>query len=255
MALYNNETVSVITPVYNVAKVIEKTLNSMLMQDYKNLEIVLVDDCSKDNSAEIIKRYLDKYPNIVYHKQVKNGGAAVARNTALNIAKGRYVAFLDSDDLWCEGKISKQLAFMKENDAAISCTAMDCIDEEDNSLNSVREVHKIISYKFLLHNTMIATSTVMVDRNKTGNFQMPLRRGGQDYATWLMLMRNGTICYGLNEVLSQYRVMNNSLSSNKWKSIRQVWEIQTQDEKINKIAAAINVCLFIVNGFIKHFIK
>ena len=255
MALYNNETVSVITPVYNVAKVIEKTLNSMLMQDYKNLEIVLVDDCSKDNSAEIIKRYLDKYPNIVYHKQVKNGGAAVARNTALNIAKGRYVAFLDSDDLWCEGKISKQLAFMKENDAAISCTAMDCIDEEDNSLNSVREVHKIISYKFLLHNTMIATSTVMVDRNKTGNFQMPLRRGGQDYATWLMLMRNGTICYGLNEVLSHYRVMNNSLSSNKWKSIRQVWEIQTQDVKINKIAAAINVCLFIVNGFIKHFIK
>lgn len=255
MALYNNETVSVITPVYNVAKVIEKTLNSMLMQDYKNLEIVLVDDCSKDNSAEIIKRYLDKYPNIVYHKQVKNGGAAVARNTALNIAKGRYVAFLDSDDLWCEGKISKQLAFMKENDAAICCTAMDCIDEEDNSLNSVREVHKIISYKFLLHNTMIATSTVMVDRNKTGNFQMPLRRGGQDYATWLMLMRNGTICYGLNEVLSHYRVMNNSLSSNKWKSIRQVWEIQTQDEKINKIAAAINVCFFIVNGFIKHFIK
>ena len=255
MALYNNETVSVITPVYNVAKVIEKTLNSMLMQDYKNLEIVLVDDCSKDNSAEIIKRYLDKYPNIVYHKQVKNGGAAVARNTALNIAKGRYVAFLDSDDLWCDSKISKQLSFMKENDAAISCTAMDCIDEEDNSLNSVREVHKIISYKFLLHNTMIATSTVMIDRNKTGNFQMPLRRGGQDYATWLMLMRNGTICYGLNEVLSHYRVMNNSLSSNKWKSIRQVWEIQTQDEKINKMAAAINVCFFIVNGFIKHFIK
>lgn len=255
MPLYDNEIVSVITPVYNVEKVIEKTLNSMLMQDYKNLEIVLVDDCSKDNSAEIIKRYLDKYPNIVYHKQVKNGGAAVARNTALNIAKGRYVAFLDSDDLWCDGKISKQLSFMKENDAAISCTAMDCIDEEDNSLNSVREVHKIISYKFLLHNTMIATSTVMIDRNKTGNFQMPLRRGGQDYATWLMLMRNGTICYGLNEVLSHYRVMNNSLSSNKWKSIRQVWEIQTQDEKINKMAAAINVCFFIVNGFIKHFIK
>ena len=107
MALYNNETVSVITPVYNVAKVIECTLDSMLMQDYKDLEIVLVDDCSKDNSAEIIKRYKKLYPNIVYHKQEKNGGAAVARNTALNIAKGRYVAFLDSDGQWCEGKISK----------------------------------------------------------------------------------------------------------------------------------------------------
>ena len=255
MALYNNETVSVITPVYNVAKVIEQTLDSMLMQDYKDLEIVLVDDCSKDISAEIIKHYQEQYPNIVYYKQEKNGGAAVARNTALNIAKGRYVAFLDSDDLWCEGKISKQLAFMKEKGAAISCTAMDCIDEDNKPLNSVRNVREHISYKFLLHNTMIATSTVMVDRNKTGNFQMPLRRGGQDYATWLMLMRNGRLCYGLNEVLSHYRVMNNSLSSNKWKSIRQVWEIQTQDEGINKVSAAINVCFFIANAFVKHFIK
>lgn len=255
MALYNNETVSVITPVYNVAKVIERTLDSMLMQGYKDLEIVLVDDCSKDNSAEIIAKYCEKYPNIVYHKQEKNGGAAVARNTALNLAKGRYVAFLDSDDQWCEGKLEKQLAFMKEKDAAICCTAMDCIDEEDKPLNSVREVREKITYKFLLKNTMIATSTVLIDRNKTGNFQMPLRRGGQDYATWLMLMRNGTDCWGLNEVLSHYRVMSNSLSSNKWKSIKQVWQIQTHDEGINKMSAAINVCFFIANAFVKHFLK
>lgn len=255
MALYNNETVSVITPVYNVAKFIDKTLSSMVNQSYKDLEIVLVDDCSKDNSAEVIAKWTAKYPNIVYHKQEKNQGAAVARNTALDIANGRYVAFLDSDDLWCDGKLEKQIAFMKEKNAAISCTAMDCIDEEDKPLNSVREVREKISYKFLLHNTMIATSTVIIDRNKTGDFQMPLRRGGQDYATWLMLMRNGTMCYGLNEVLSHYRVMSQSLSSNKWKSIRQVWEIQTQDEKINKVSAAINVCFFIANAFVKHFIK
>ena len=255
MTLYNNETVSVITPVYNVAKVIERTLDSMLMQGYKDLEIVLVDDCSKDNSAEIIAKYCEKYPNIVYHKQEKNGGAAVARNTALNLAKGRYVAFLDSDDQWCEGKLEKQLAFMKEKDAAICCTAMDCIEEEDKPLNSVREVREKITYKILLKNTMIATSTVLIDRNKTGNFQMPLRRGGQDYATWLMLMRNGTDCWGLNEVLSHYRVMSNSLSSNKWKSIKQVWQIQTHDEGINKMTAAINVCFFIANAFVKHFLK
>ena len=82
---------------------------------------------------------------------------------------------------------------------------------------------------------------------------MPLRRGGQDYATWLMLMKNGTICYGLNEVLSHYRVMNQSLSSNKWESVRQVWEIWTQDEGISKLSAY-NVCCFIVNAFIKHFL-
>ena len=189
MPLYDNEIVSVITPVYNVGKVIGKTIESMLAQGYNELEVVLVDDCSKDNSAEVIAEYTAKYPNIVYHRQEKNGGAAVARNTALKLAKGRYVAFLDSDDMWCEGKIKRQLAFMKEKDAAICCTAMDCIDEEDKPLNSVRGVREKISYKFLLKNTMISTSTVLIDRNKTGDFQMPLRRGGQDYATWLMLMR------------------------------------------------------------------
>lgn len=255
MPLYDNEIVSVITPVYNVASVIERTLDSMLMQNYKDLEIILVDDCSKDNSTEFISKYSAKYPNIVYHKQEKNGGAAIARNTALKLAKGRYVAFLDSDDLWCKGKLEKQLAFMKEKNAAICCTAMDCIDEDDKPLNSVREVRERITYKFLLKNTMIATSTVLIDRNKTGDFQMPLRRGGQDYATWLMLTRNGTVCWGLNEVLSHYRVMNNSLSSNKWKSIKQVWQIQTQDEGICKFTAAFNVCCFIVNAFVKHFIK
>ena len=139
-APYNNETVSVITPVYNVAGVIGKTLDSMLSQSYKDLEIVLVDDCSKDNSAEIIAGYVQKYPNIIYHKQEINQGAAVARNTALNIASGRYVAFLDSDDQWCDGKLAKQLAFMKEHDAAITCTALDTIDEEDKPLGSVRNV-------------------------------------------------------------------------------------------------------------------
>ena len=254
MTLYRNNLVSVIIPVYNVSKYITHTIESILKQSYKNVEIVLVDDCSTDNSAEIIAKYASSHSNVIYHKLDSNQGAAVARNKALSIAKGRYVAFLDSDDVWCEGKLEKQLAWMDEKDAAISCTAMDTIDEYGKSLGSVRKVREMIDYHFLLHNTMIATSTVVVDRNKTGNFQMPLRRGGQDYATWLMLMRNGTICYGLNEVLSHYRVLSNSLSSNKWKSIKQVWQIQTEDEGINKISASINVCYFIVNAFVKHFL-
>ena len=254
MSLYNNKTVSVIIPVYNVAKYITHTIDSILNQSYKDVEIVLVDDCSTDNSAEIIANYTSSHSNVIYWKLEKNQGAAVARNKALSLAKGRYVAFLDSDDVWCEGKLEKQLALMNEKDAAISCTAMDTIDECGKSLGSVRKVRETIDYNFLLHNTMIATSTVLVDRNITGNFQMPLRRGGQDYATWLMLMRNGTICYGLNDVLSHYRVLPNSLSSNKWKSVKQVWQIQTKDEGINKISASINVCCFIVNAFVKHFL-
>lgn len=244
-----------ITPVYNVEKFIAATIESVMNQDYKNVELILVDDCSSDNSAKIIKDYQKLYPNIIYHRQEKNQGAAVARNTALKIAQGRYVAFLDSDDQWCNRKLQKQLEFMGVKKAAISCTAMDTFDENDNFFGNIREVNQIIDYQFLLHNTMIATSTVIVDRNLTGDFQMPLRRGGQDYATWLMLMRNGAVCHGLNETLSHYRVLKNSLSSNKWKSIRQVWEIQTQDEGINKVSAAVNLCHFVFHGIVKHFIR
>lgn len=255
MGKYENNIVSVITPVYNVEKFIGSTIESVLNQDYRDVELVLVDDCSSDRSAEIIKEYQKRFPNIIYHRQERNQGAAVARNTALKIAHGRYVAFLDSDDQWCHGKLQRQLNFMKEKNAAISCTSMDTFDENDKFFGNAREVKPIIDYKFLLHNTMIATSTVIVDRNLTGDFQMPLRRGGQDYATWLMLMRNGTVCHGLNEPLSHYRVLKNSLSSNKWKSIRQVWEIQTQDEGINRASAAINLCHFVFNGIVKHFIR
>lgn len=255
MIQYNNKTVSVITPVFNAAKYISCTLESILRQSYKDIEIILVDDCSTDNTREIIMRYIEKNLNIIYKRLDKNGGAAIARNSALRMAKGRYVAFLDSDDLWCEDKLEKQLAFMRVREAAMSCTAMDTMDEKGHILDSIREVKEIIDYNLLLRNTMIATSTVIIDRNKIGDFMMPLRRGGQDYATWLMLMRSGVVCHGLNSVLSHYRITPKSLSSNKLKSIKQVWQIQRQDEHLSRLTAATNVCFFVVNAFIKHFIK
>lgn len=251
--LYDNNRVSVIIPVYKVEKFIDRTLDSVLQQDYVDIEIVLVDDRSPDKSGEIIKKYQKEYHFIKYILQEKNQGAAVARNTALTAATGRYVAFLDGDDEWCPDKLKKQMAFMKKNDAAMSCTALDTIDADDKPLGNVRSVRKYIDYSFILKNTMIGTSTVIVDRNKIGNFQMPLRRGGQDYATWLMLLRGGDVCYGLNEVLTHYRVLPSSLSSNKFKSFRQVWEIQTKNEGINKISAFINLCFFAVNAVIKRF--
>ena len=249
---FDNNKVSVIIPVYNKEKYLKKSIESIISQSYKDWEIILVDDCSTDNSAQIISKYTAEYPNIIYHKQEKNGGAAVARNTALSLANGRFAAFLDADDEWWPDKLEKQLEFMKGKNAVMSCTALECIDEEGKSLNSVRPVINEISYKFLLKNTMIATSTVIVDRKKTGDFKMPLRRRGQDYATWLKLLRSGNLCIGLNEVLTKYRVMKKSLSSNKWSSIKQVWDIQTENEGINKFSASINICFFIYNALKKR---
>lgn len=252
---YISDLVSVITPFYNAENVIERTLESVFNQTYKKIEIVLVDDCSTDNSKDVIQKYLNKHHEIIYCCQESNQGAGAARNKALEIAKGQYVAFLDADDVWHPEKIEKQINLLKKKDGAFSYTAIQMVDENDNIIKTKRKVREQIDYKFLLHNTMIATSTVVIDRTKLGDFRMPLRRGGQDYATWLMLLRDGTVAYGIDEVLENYRVGNkDSLAGKKGKSVRQVWEIQTQDEGINKILAVFNVVCFCVNAAKKYFL-
>ena len=246
--------VSVITPIYNAEKFLEKTLNSIFNQTYKEIEIVLVDDCSTDNSVNIINNFKKEHNEIVYFCQEKNLGAGAARNKALELATGQYVAFLDSDDLWVKEKVAKQIELMEKEKCPFSYTAIEMIDENDKLIKNKRNLKTKCNYKYLLHNTIIATSSVIIDRTVLGDFRMPLRRGGQDYATWLMLLRNGTVALGINEALVKYRVSSNSLSSNKFKSIKQVWEIQTQDEKINKFKACFNVLCFILNALKKYLI-
>lgn len=245
--------VSVITPVFNCEKYIERTMNSVFSQTYKNIEIVLVDDQSKDKSAEIIKKYQIDHPEIVYYLQPENKGAGYARNKALELAKGQYVAFLDSDDLWTPEKIEKQINLMKQKEASFCFTAIEMIDGEDNVIKEKRKIKEEIDYNFLLSNTMIATSSVVIDRNIIGDFRMHLRRGGQDYATWLKLLRNGSKAYGINEALVKYRIDGESLSSNKMKSIEQIWEIQTEDEGISKIAAGFHLIRWCWNSVKKYW--
>lgn len=246
--------VSVITPVYNAERFLENTLKSVVDQTYKNIEIVLVDDCSKDKSAKIIERFMSEDIQIIYHLQDMNRGAGAARNKALELARGQYVAFLDSDDVWMSQKIEQQIALMKEKKTGFSYAAIEMIDENGKQIKSKRNIKETCDYKYLLRNTIIATSTVVIDRALLGDFRMPLRRGGQDYATWLMLLRNGEIAYGINEALCQYRVACGSLSSNKLKSIKQVWEIQIEEEHVSKAYAMFNVIKFIYNAFKKYYI-
>lgn len=229
-----DQLISVIIPVFNVENYIERTLMSVLAQTYQNIEIVTVDDCSTDHSAEIIKTYQTRYPQIVYCCQNRNQGAGIARNKALELAQGQYVAFLDGDDEWKPEKLGRQIAFMRKKDAAFCYTAIEIIDEKGNLLKGKRDVCESIDYDFLLRNTMIATSSVVVNRERLGDFRMHIRRGGQDYATWLRLLREGTMAYGIDEALVRYRLRRGSLGANKFNSIRQIWEIQTQEEQIAK---------------------
>lgn len=246
--------VSVITPIYNAEKYLKKTLESVFEQTYDEIEIVLVDDCSQDGSAQIIASLKKQHPEIVYFLQSQNMGAGAARNKALELATGQYVAFLDSDDIWLPEKTSRQIALMKKTKSPFSYAAIEMMDEADKTIKGKRTIKETCNYRYLLHNTIIATSSVIVDRNVFGDFRMPLRRGGQDYATWLKLLRGGAVACGINEVLVRYRVSNKSLSSNKLKSVKQVWEIQTQDEHINPFLAIFHVGCFIFNATKKYYV-
>lgn len=252
--MFDNQLVSVITPAYNASKFISKTIDSVVKQTYKDIELIIVDDKSTDNTVEIIREYQKTYPFIRLFEQEVNAGAAVARNTAMSKARGRYLAFLDSDDVWLSDKLEKQLSQMKNTGSVFSFAAIEMIDEDGNLLKSHRHIPKSVDYRFLLKNTAIATSSVLLDRNAFANFTMPLRRSGQDYATWLQLLRNGVVARGIDEVLVQYRVSSNSLSSNKFKSVKQVFDIQTKDENISKIKASMNCIAFAWNAFKKHFL-
>ena len=245
--------VSIITPVYHAERFIEQTILSVQAQTYQDWEMILVDDCSNDHSGEIINRFAAQDARIRYYRLEKNSGAAVARNTAIGYARGEYLAFLDSDDLWNPEKLSRQLSFMTEKECAFSFTRINFIDAEGQVVKSNVPIPERIDYRHLLRQTVIATSTVLINRRFFPDFTMPLRRGGQDYATWLMLLRHTDYAYSLNECLTSYRISDHSLSSNKFSSIRQVYEIQTQDEKINKIQAAFNTFCFCVYAFKKHY--
>lgn len=219
------EMVSIITPVYKCADYLPMTIESVQNQTYSNWELILVDDCTPDNSAEIIARYGKDDKRIRYIKQTHNGGAALARNAGLEAATGRYIAYLDADDVWLPNKLERQIDFMRENNVEFSCCDYEKIEADGTPLNKVVHMPKTITYNQLLSNTIIQTVGVIVDLNKVNRklLVMPNVRRGQDSATWLQMLRNGVKFVGQNEVLAQYRRVPQSLSANKFSAMKRTW--------------------------------
>lgn len=243
-------TVSIVTPVYNSEKLISETIQSVLNQTYEDFEMILIDDCSTDDSKMVIKNYCNKDKRIKYYKLDENSGPAVARNKGIELAIGRYICFLDSDDLWTDTKLEEQLAFMKKKDIGFSFTSYSLINEEGNDLNKIVKVPKEIDYEGLLKNTIIGCLTVIIDREKTGDFRMPLVRAGQDTATWLSILRKGYIAYGLEKPLGKYRIVKGSISHGKIKALRRTWNTYRNLEKLS-LPKSIYVFIFYVFNAIK----
>ncbi|WP_026576795.1 glycosyltransferase family 2 protein [Bacillus sp. UNC438CL73TsuS30] len=245
--------VSIITPTYNAARFITETIQSVKDQTFTNWEMIIVDDCSFDNTVDIVKEEIEIDSRIKLIELKKNGGPANARNIAISEAKGNFLAFLDSDDLWLPQKLERQLMFMEKNKFDFSYTDYRIMTEEGEKTDIVFQVPAKIEYKGLLKNTMIGTLTVMLDKRKVGKVQMPLNRDcSEDYGLWLSILSRGIHAHGLNEELAIYRKCENSLSSNKLKSARKTWNTYRKVEKINIPYAIWYFANYSLNALKKH---
>ncbi|MCD7034497.1 glycosyltransferase family 2 protein [Metabacillus sp. GX 13764] len=247
--------VSIITPSYNSTNYIGDTIASVQAQTYDNWEMIIVDDCSKDNSREYIKGFAEADPRIRLVELEVNSGAAVARNTAINLANGKYVAFLDSDDLWHPEKLEKQIAFMEEKGYAFTYTKYQLMQENGEKLDRVIDVPDEMDYKTLLKGNYIGCLTAVVNKEKTGPFQMPNIRTRQDYALWLSILKRGFRAFALQESLAYYRLVPGSISSNKVKMAKQNWKVYREVEKLSLVHSMYCFAGYAFNAVKKTYLK
>lgn len=233
--------VSIITPTYNCGKFIARTIDSVQAQTYNNWEMIIVDDCSQDDTKQIVQEYIKNDSRIKYHLLEENSGAAVARTTAMNLAQGSYMAFLDSDDIWFPNKLEAQINWMEQNGYAFSCTAYEQIDEEDKPLGKKIKTIKKTDYNRLLLDCPVGNSTVVYDVEKMGKFVVPNIRKRNDDALWLQMLKKEKYIWGMPDVLMKYRIRKNSISSNKLKVIKYHWILYREIEHLSVFRSAFHI--------------
>ncbi len=247
--------VSVITPLYNGEQFIESTIESVVNQTYDNWEMIIVDDVSTDNSVEIVEEIAKNDTRIKLYKSEVNGGAAVARNKALQHAKGRMIAFLDSDDIWLPSKLEIQVKFMLENNYPISFTSYEVMNEKLESTGTTIKSVESIDYYGYLKNTIIGMSTSIIDKKIVGDFEFFNIRTRQDTYLWLTLLKRGFKAYGIGNILAYYRVHSNSISSNKVKAAKRVWYMYYKMEKLGFFRSSYYFGHYAFNAVKKRFMK
>jgi teichuronic acid biosynthesis glycosyltransferase TuaG len=211
--------VSVITPAYNCEQFIGEAINSVLNQTYKNWEMIIVNDKSTDNTRTIVEEYTKRDKRIKLFNQPTNQGAASARNKAIEISQGRFIAFLDSDDAWKPEKLQRQVKFMLDNNYGFTFTSYEIMGKKQDSNNRIFHAVERITYEQYLKNTIIGCSSVILDKEILGNIKV---ESGylEDVLTWMKYLKQGYIAYGITENLGSYRVVEQSVSSNKFKNAK-----------------------------------
>lgn len=235
--------VSVIMPTYNCADYIVMSIDSVIAQTVEDWELVIIDDCSTDATYKLIKPYLEKYSNIHYHCLSQNCGPAIARTEGIKRAVGKYIAFLDSDDIWLPEKLERQIAFMEKNKATFSCTAYAQMDEYGNDLHKIMIPPEKTDYKkCILLSNPIGNLTVMYDQEILGKFEVPSIKKRNDFALWLQILKKTDACYGMKDVLAMYRLgRKGSVSRNKLSQMKYHWKLYHEIEKHNVVRSIFEV--------------
>lgn len=241
---------SIITPIYNAEFFLEETLQSILEQTYTNWESILVNDNSTDNSLKIAEKYVKLDPRFKIVNLETSHGAAKARNIGIEAAKGRFIAFLDSDDIWSNDKLDKQINYMIVNKVGFTYTNYSQFGETSNSDVNIYAPKKV-NYSQLLRANYIGCLTVVYDTTENGKFFFPLTKKRHDFALWLIMLKKFDYAYNVCESLARYRVHDNSLSSNKKDAFQSYFHILHNIEKVNKVVAFYYTIRFSIISIIK----
>ncbi|PAT01100.1 glycosyl transferase [Candidatus Izimaplasma bacterium ZiA1] len=238
--------VSIITPCYNSKEFLNETISSVISQSYKNWELIIVDDKSTDDSRSIILDNAKKDSRIKYIFLSLNSGAAVARNKGIEIASGKFIAFLDSDDLWHKEKLTRQLNFMSSYNYMFSCTSYSQINEKGVENNKVIRAIERANYRRVLLDCPIGNSTVIYNVEVLGKFFVPNIRKRNDDALWLKMLKSTDYIYGLDKTLMYYRLRQNSISSNKMDLIKYHWKLYREIEELSFLTSVYHIIVWIV---------
>ena len=250
---YIDNLVSIITPAYNSAAYIAETIESVLAQTYTNWEMLIVNDYSKDNTAEIVQSYAKKDKRIKLINLQQNSGAAAARNTAIQNAKGRYIAFLDSDDLWKKEKLQKQIEITQQNGYAFTYTSYEHFKGTKENIQNQVQIPKSLNYNKALKGNQIGCLTVMLDRTQIQNIHFTTQRH-EDYILWLNILKQGITAYGIQESLALYRTGNRkSISGNKLQSALWTWKVYRESQKLSVLKSMYYFLYYFINGILKHY--
>lgn len=247
--MFLNEKVSVIMPIFNPDRTIVESIKSVLEQSIPNIELYLIDDGSTIDYFHYIKEFL-KLDNVYFFRLSENAGPAVARNKGIEKSTGRYVAFIDCDDIWKQEKLVIQLSSFKKKGTALSFSDYNVIKAKGTTKRI--QVPISMNYHELLKNTIIGCSTVVVDRKKTGPFFMPTIQGSEDTATWLNLLRKGYEAEGIQQVLVHYMVKEHSFSQNKLKMLVRTWRMYRETQQLSIIQTSYYFSHYVVNAIKKR---